>query len=327
MNSAYTHPQTSPQFEQLQKLNLEPMSLALDLPWQRDPAGEERYKRLLIGFLIFIMSLALILTFSPVSDREKDEDDKIVAKTKVILKPVTLKPVEPEPPKPKPVPKPEPKVTEAKAQAKSSKPSETPSPEPTSAGLNKVSDQLSALRNSFDLTRNQKKNVSTSDAGKKEQTTRTLLGKDTATKKSDGIVIESDIMLDDRTTLDAHNTATVQGIDQGGVEGGSPVSRYATHMSGERTMESVRYTLERNKGSIFTLYHQALNDKPNISGKYTFELVIEPSGVISSLKLISSELNDARLNQDILARIKLVQFREEDVKTARVTYTYTFIEN
>ena len=194
---------------------LEPMSLALDLPWYRDPKEEQRYKRILIGFLIAMLLLLMIFTFSPVVERQK-QDNKIVAKTKVILKPVELKPiVEPEQPKPKPVPKEEPKVVKAKAQSKSSKPKDKPDSEPSSSGLSEVSDQLSALRNSFDLTRNQKKNISTSDAGKKEKTTRTLLGKDSATKKSDGVKIESDIMLDDRTTLAAHNSAAVEGIDQG----------------------------------------------------------------------------------------------------------------
>lgn len=306
---------------------LEPISLDLVLPWHPSEKDEQRFKRMLIGFIIAMLALMLVLSLSPVSERQKAEDNKVVAKTKILLTPVTLKPVEPEKPKPKPVPKEEPKVAKAKSQAKSQTPKDTPSNEVTSNGLAAVSDQLSALRNSFDLSRNQKKNVSTSDVGKVEKTARTLLGKDSATKKSDGIKVESDIMLDDRTTLAAHNAASVEGIDQGGVEGGSPVSRYATQMSGERTMESIRYTLEKNKGSIFTLYHQALNENAKLSGKYTFELLIEPNGTISSLKLISSELGDERLDAAILDRIRRIKFKEEDVIIARVKYTYTFIES
>ncbi len=307
---------------------LEPISLDLALPWTRNEQEEEHFKRLLTGFLVVILLLVLILTFSPVSDRV-EEDQPVVAKTKVLLKPVTITPPapEPEPPKPKPIPKEDPKPAEPKALAKSQKPAEAPSEQPTSNGLSAVSDQLSALRNSFDLSRNQKKNLSTSNAGQKEQAARTLLGKDSVTKKSDGIAINNDVMLDEHTTLAAHNTAAVQGVDHGGVDGGSPVSRYASQLSGERTMESIRYTLEKNKGSIFTLYYQALSDNPRINGKYTFELVIEPDGKISSLKLISSELGDKRLDKAILERIRRISFREEDVITARVTYTYNFIES
>ncbi len=310
------------------KLPLAPLSLDLALPWLRDTDEEERFKRILIACLLLMLIFVLMLSFSPVAEREKDDSNKIIAKTKVILKPVTIKPApEPPKPKPKPKPKPEPQVTKAKAQSKAPKPKQTEANTPKSNGLNQVSNQLSALRNSFDLTRNQKKNVSVSSAGKKAKASRTLLGKDVTTKKSDGVVIESDVMLDDRTTLAAHNTASVEGVDHGGVEGGSPVSRYATHMSGERTMESIRYTLERNKGGIFALYHQALNQNPGLSGKYTFELVIEPNGDISSLKLLSSELNDVQLNSDILSRIRHIRFKEEDVIVARVKYTYNFIES
>lgn len=305
-----------------------PISLDLVLPWYPSEKEEQRFKKILIGFLVVMCLLMLILTFSPVVDRVADEEE-IVVKTKVLLEPVKLEPIEVEPPKPEPKPEPiaPPKPTEQKALATSSKVKDTPSTEPTSNGLSKVSDQLSALRNSFDLSRNQKKNVVTSDAGTKEKTSRTLLGKDNATKKSDGIKVDSDIMLDERTTLAAHNAAAVEGIDHGGVDGGSPVSRYASHMSGERTMESIRYTLEKNKGGIFTLYYQALNQNPGISGKYTFELVIKPDGSITSLKLISSELGDTQLDEAILQRIRKIKFKAEDVIVARVTYTYNFIES
>lgn len=311
------------------RLPLAPLSLELVLPWYPSEQDERRFKRLLIGFIVTMVILMLVFALSPVVERKKANEDKIVAKTQVILTPVTVTPIEPEKPKPKPEPvaKEPPKTAKEKSQAKSAKPAEAPTTEPTSNGLSEVSDQLSALRNSFSVAPKHTKNLSTSDAGKQAKTARSVLGKESATKKSDGIKIDSDIMLDDRTTLAAHNAAAVAGVDQGGVAGGSPVSRYATHMSGERTMESIRFTLERNKGGIFTLYHQALNGKPGLNGKYTFELVIEPDGSISSLKLISSELGDERLNSSILDRIRHIQFKAEEVIVARVKYTYTFIEN
>lgn len=309
---------------------LEPISLELVLPWYPSRNEEERFKRLLIGFIVAMLALMLVLTFSPVSDREK-RDEKVVAKTKVLLEPVEVKPVEPEIPKPEPKPPAppieQPKVAKEKAQAQSRKVAPEPSDKPVSDGLSDVASQLSALRQSFDLTRNQRKNVSDSDAGKKEQATRTQLGESNVTRMSDGIEIDNNITLDEQTALAAHNAAVVKGADRSGVDGGSPVSRYAAHMSGERTMESIRYTLEKNKGTIFALYHQALTQNPNLSGKYTFELVIQPDGQISSLRLLSSELGDERLNSAILDRIRTIRFKEEEVIVARVKYTYTFIES
>lgn len=310
-------------------INVDPISLDLMPAWYRNPKQEERFKRILIACIVLILLFLLVLTFSPLVEREKKQDDEIVFKTKVILKPVTIKEPEPEPePPPKPKPKPKPVPTDnTQALARSSAPTKKPTSEPTSNGLAKVSNQLSALRNSFDLTRNRKKNLSTSKAGKVEKTSRNLLGKDSATKKSGGIKVDSEVMLDDRTTLAGHSAAAVEGVDHGGVAGGNPVSRYASHISGERTMESIRYTLERKKGRVFALYYQALNNTPSLSGKYTFEMRIEPSGEISSLRLISSELSDPSLDNAILDRIRDIQFKQEDVITALVTYTYVFIEN
>lgn len=307
-----------------------PISLDLVLPWQPSEKEEKRFKRILIGFIVAMLALLLVFAFSPVTERPKEE--KIVAKTQILLKPIPEeKPPEPEPEKPKVEPKvekpPEPAVAKKKTEAKTQKPKPTEKNTPVSDGLNDVSNQLSALRASFDLSRNTKKNVTDSSLGKKAKTARTTFGKDNVTKKSDGIKVDNTAMLDQHTTLAAHNTASVEGLKQAGVEGGSPVSRYATHMSGERTMDSIRYTLEKNKGGIFTLYHRALSKTPGLNGKYTFELVIEPNGTISSLKLLSSELSDSQLNKDILNRIKSIRFKQEDVIVARVKYTYNFIES
>ena len=85
-------------------------------------------------------------------------------------------------------------------------------------------------------------------------------------------------------------------------------------------MESVRFTLEKNKSSMHTLGQRA-----ELSGKFTFELVIQPDGTISALKLIASELGDAEVDSAILDEIRRIKFKDEDVIVTRVTYTYHFV--
>jgi hypothetical protein len=53
--------------------------------------------------------------------------------------------------------------------------------------------------------------------------------------------------------------------------------------------------------------------------------VIEPSGEISALRLISSELNDDALTEKILSRIRLIRFDSARVLTTRVNYAFDFL--
>ena len=56
-----------------------------------------------------------------------------------------------------------------------------------------------------------------------------------------------------------------------------------------------------------------------------FEMTIEPSGEISELTLISSELADESLTRKILARIRMIRFDAEQVETTRVNYSFDFL--
>ncbi len=308
-------------------LALEPISLDLALPWHKSPEQERRFNIIVSAALALMVALLVVLAFTEIVEQEKPEEEKVELKAKVLIKPVTIKPVEVAKPKPKPKPKPKVKQKKkAKSQAKSKKTNKKKA-DVTSHGLSKVSSQLSALRKSFDLTRNQKKNVFDSNAGKVSKASRSVLGKDSATKKSNGIKIDSNRVLDERTTLAAHTSASVEGMNQGGVTGGDPVSRYSTHISSTRTMESVRRTFEANKGGIFVLYFRELANKPELNGKFVFSLTIAPNGSTSGLKLVSSELNTRKLESMILEKIRQIRFPKEDAEALTVQYTYHFIPN
>jgi hypothetical protein len=56
-------------------------------------------------------------------------------------------------------------------------------------------------------------------------------------------------------------------------------------------------------------------------------MVIEPSGEVSAVKLVSSELADNDLIAKILARIRLINFGAADVLRTRVNYSLDFLPN
>jgi hypothetical protein len=96
-------------------------------------------------------------------------------------------------------------------------------------------------------------------------------------------------------------------------------------VAGGRDMESIRRVFEQHKGAIYAIYNRALRSDPEIRGKYVFHIVIEPSGVISKIELISSELSDGKLEKKLLARIRVINFGPEDVLATPVNYKFDFL--
>jgi hypothetical protein len=85
--------------------------------------------------------------------------------------------------------------------------------------------------------------------------------------------------------------------------------------------------MDQQKGGIFAVYNRALRQDPTLQGKFVFEMVIEPSGEVSDVKMISSELKDSELVGKILARIRLINFGAASVLRTRVNYSLDFLPN
>jgi hypothetical protein len=95
--------------------------------------------------------------------------------------------------------------------------------------------------------------------------------------------------------------------------------------TGGRSDESIRRTMDQNKGAIFSIYNRALRESPDLKGRFVFEMVIDPSGVVSDIKLISTEFDDRRLIDKILTRIRMISFGVADVARTRVNYSLDFL--
>ena len=90
-------------------------------------------------------------------------------------------------------------------------------------------------------------------------------------------------------------------------------------------MESIRRVFERHKGAIYAIYNRALRQDPEIRGKYVFHIVIEPSGEISKIELVSSELGNVKLEKKLLTRIRGIDFGPDDVLATPVNYKFDFL--
>lgn len=120
-------------------------------------------------------------------------------------------------------------------------------------------------------------------------------------------------------------SGTGRGTGQGSGKKGDLVS--GSGGSGGRSDEAIRRVMDQQKGGIFAVYNRALRQDPTLQGKFVFEMVIEPSGEVSEVKLVSSELKDNELVGKILSRIRLINFGAAEVLRTRVNYSLDFLPN
>jgi len=92
-----------------------------------------------------------------------------------------------------------------------------------------------------------------------------------------------------------------------------------------RSIEDIRLVFERHKGAIHALYQRALREDAALQGKVVVELRIAPSGEVSAVRLVSSELKAPELEGKLLARIRQFDFGAKDVDAMVVTWPVDFL--
>lgn len=114
------------------------------------------------------------------------------------------------------------------------------------------------------------------------------------------------------------------GTGTGAAKSGGSIQK-GTSGKASRSLEEVRLVLERAKGSLYAIYNRALRDDPTLQGKVVIELTIAPSGAVNGVRFVSSELKSPELEQKLLARFRLLEFKPEDVDTLITTYPIDFL--
>ncbi|ROS01193.1 hypothetical protein EDC56_1621 [Sinobacterium caligoides] len=288
--------------------------LDLSLAWHDDRQQEERFQRLLKRFIAPLLIFFLALPWLPVFENEEVDSVDEVVKTQLILEPIEE--VQPPPPPPPPKPKVRTKQSQGKQKAASQQSS--------TQSLAALSNQLNALRGGIDMKKMQNKNLAINTQGQAAYSERSSLGSDSAIQRSGGIVVDAAAMSDDGTGLAVYNPQAVEGLASAG-NSTAQKRGHSSFQAGKRDMESIRRTFEHRKASVYALYTEALRRFPELNGKFTFKLVIEPDGSISRLKLVSSELGMAELEKKILAKIASIHFGAADVSATPVQYKFVFL--
>lgn len=272
--------------------------------------------------ICLVMGLLVAIIDIPKPDRKEREPlpprlVKFLQEKKKVPapKPVIKAPVKPKvKPKPKPIvrPKPKPKKpltskqTKARDKAKRS-------------GLLALSNELSDLIETPTVSAlvNSKVSKRGTQAAKNDLSVLTA----NVTKGSGGVSTKgldrrvSTTAVGSRKTTQVHSTAAVATIS---------AERSAKGRKATRSEEEITIIMDRNKGSIYAVYNRELRRNPGLQGRVVLEITIAPSGRVTKVKILSSELNDKKLERKLVSRIKLFNFGAKKVDTVTVTYPLEF---
>ncbi|NRA60543.1 MAG: AgmX/PglI C-terminal domain-containing protein [Psychrobium sp.] len=288
-------------------------------------------------FLLLTMALAIVVQMTKLPELTRAEREKVPAQLTRIIERVKIKPkpkvkvqepekkeepkveekkkIEPEKKKivvKKPIKKPVTKLERATERAKNS-------------GLLAMVDDLALMRDTINLPLNNKKLVKNRGQTKPSlPTSATKKFKGKSASLGDGVVTQTATK---RISLADRNLVAVKDkvVDTSDYFEVATEQTQSANITGERNTGSFRRVLDRNKGAFYTIYRRALRKDPALEGKVTMLIVVEPNGAVSSCKVTSSELSNAKLERKLIARMKLINFGQEDVVQTSFNYTFNFL--
>lgn len=309
--------------------------IALD--WQPEGAESRQFNRILLIALLASVGLAFMISQVkvPVSTWEQKAKvperiaNYIAQQPKKIEKPI-------EAPKPKPEPKPQPKteIIEPKAEvtitrqnpgrADDNKPlTQTEQKARTVAqqsGLLALAAEMDELRDTTSINQNVKSRLTTATAN--ERATHKLDAIASNTNQG-GATIDQDKLVAQVQTTNLQ-TREVKSVTAA-TEKASVADAQAQAGAGGRGTSDVGLVFNKNKASLYSLYERERRKNSSLKGRIVFQLTIEPDGKVSSVKIISSELESPELEARILARIKTFRFAPAAGETVTITYPVEFI--
>ena len=310
-------------------------SHSLSLPWSISAEDERRYRKILTITLVLTIVLGIAIPMLPVFEKPVEEEVELPPR---IAQLIFEKKTEPKPhkkpkkiekkPEPKPVAKKKP-LPKKKVPPKVVKKAEPKKPKvdaleqarkkASTAGLLALQDSLADLRDqSVDELSGAKR---LSNSGSTARKTERALITSKVGSGSRGINTSSMSRDTGSTQLAARTATEVKST----IAETSAKSARKSNRAASRSIEEIQVVFDRNKSAIYSLYNRALRKDPTLQGKLVIRLTISPSGKITKIDLVSSELGDPGLERKLVQRIKLFNFGAKAVDAVTITYPIDFL--
>jgi len=308
-----------------------------NLPWV-DHAEDRGFRWLMIIMLVLFLSAGLVLNLIKLPEIVQQNLVDISPRlAKLILEKQKVKPPPPKKEKPKQEkkkeePKKKEKKKEKPKEKKKEKKKEVKKPDAREvakkSGLIALSDELKDLRESFDLDNSLKLPQQT--AGKKaiKVATASDLLTSTAQQSSGGIKTDTLNRTIKTSELAQRQTTKVESkieSDEKLAKATTTQKQKGTGTANKRSAGEIERVFQQNKGGIFNIYNRALRKNPSLAGQVVVELTISPSGQVTAVKILSSELGDEKLERKLMLKIKKFKFAQSNVAEITVTYPIDFL--
>ena len=307
------------------------------LPWDASSDDEQRFreigKRVGVGTLV----LCILMSLLPVPDTDPTLTRPVPPRLArlVLEKPAPIPPPPPVavPEKPEPVVDKQPEPVAPTEKAVESKPKPLPDRKTSArekagkAGLLPFADQLAELRDNEALNSITSGGTSyTGAVGDAPQVERSLITSKVGVG-SGGINTAGYSRNTGGSGLGGRATTKVaSGVAAlgGGGAGASGEEGSGDGQRASRSREEIEMVFDQNKGAIYALYNRALRSNPSLQGKLVLKLTIEPSGKVSDVQVVSSELGDEELERKLVQRIRMFSFLSKDVPPVTTTKPIDF---
>lgn len=313
-----------------------------ELPWaeHREDRG---FRWLMIIMMVLFLGTGVVLNAIKLPEVvQKNLVDISPRLAKLILEKQKVKPPPPKKEKPKEEKKKEPekKKKEKPKEKKKEKPKkkkkevkkEDARDVAKKSGLIALADELEDLRESFDLDDTLK--LPQQNEGKQATvvaTSSNLLTAGGAQASSGGIQTDTLNRTIKTSELAQRQTTRVESKIEADA---SKIAKASTNQKqkgsekgtlAKRSADEIERVFQQNKGSIFNLYNRALRKNPQLAGQVVIELTISPSGQVTAVNLLSSELGDEKLERKLVLKIRKFKFSKANVTEITVSYPIDFL--
>jgi periplasmic protein TonB len=298
----------------------------LALGWAPESKSDNEFKFFASIVVVILLTIGLILSSINVPVEERKARTVIPERIANFI-------LEKEKPKPKPKPKPPKPVKKPVIKKTQKKPSELKKPitkaqkkarkKAADSGLLALSSELSDLMDTSDLSRDVGGRVNTNASAAKAASQNASILSDNVSKGSGGVNADKYATTVTRSKLTQREITQVKQSLLASDTAGS--SKGKSRTGDVRAEEDVTIVFDQNKSMLYSIYNRERRKNPGLKGKIVLEITIAASGKVTSVRIVSSELNSPSLERRLVSRIKLFNFGAQPVKSLTVTYPIEFL--
>ncbi len=305
------------------------------LPWSADADEERRFKKIVLWTVGLVVLLSMVMPFLPTTKKDREDVTEVPPR----LAKLVIERKQPPPPPPKKIEKKEekPKPEKKKVEKKKEKPKEKPKvaekkPKPQTktrekarekaktSGVLAFADDLADLRANPSVNKLSNNKLSTG-GGQAKQTKRSIVTSNVG-QGSGGINTASLSRDTGGSQLSGRTTSKVTSS----ISTSSAATKTRTkdgRLAG-RTQEEIALVFDRNKSKIDAVYRRATRKDPTLQGKVVLRITIAPSGQVTNVQVVSSELNNPDLERKLVLTVKRFNFGAKNVADFVGTFPIDF---